>query len=62
MEVRDLWPDSIKAVGAMKDNFILNYFSKEEKWCYQSAEKIVVVTNSFKKDIIAKGISITFSM
>lgn len=57
MEVRDLWPDSIKAVGAMKGNFILDYFSKEEKWCYQSAEKIVVVTNSFKKDLIAKGVS-----
>lgn len=56
MEVRDLWPDSIKAVGAMKENFVLNYFSKEEKWCYQSANKIVVVTNSFKKDIIQKGI------
>ena len=56
MEVRDLWPDSIKAVGAMKGNFILYYFSKEEKWCYKSADKIVVVTNSFKRDIIAKGI------
>lgn len=56
MEVRDLWPDSIKAVGAMKGNVVLDYFSKEEKWCYQSAEKIIVVTNSFKKDIIKKGI------
>lgn len=56
MEVRDLWPDSIKAVGAMKGNIVLDYFSKEEKWCYQSANKIIVVTNSFKKDIIKKGI------
>lgn len=56
MEVRDLWPDSIKAVGAMKGNIVLDYFSKEEKWCYQSADKIIVVTNSFKKDIIKKGI------
>lgn len=56
MEVRDLWPDSIKAVGAMKENAILKYFSKEEKWCYSSADKIVVVTNSFKREIINKGI------
>lgn len=56
MEVRDLWPDSIKAVGAMKGNVVLDYFSKEEKWCYLSADKIVVVTNSFKQDIIKKGI------
>ncbi len=57
MEVRDLWPDSIKAVGAMKESIVLKYFSKEEKWCYSSAKKIVVVTNSFKREIAKKGIS-----
>lgn len=57
MEVRDLWPDSIKAVGAMRENIVLKYFSKEEKWCYSSADKIVVVTNSFKHAIEEKGIS-----
>ena len=56
MEVRDLWPDSIKAVGAMKESIVLKYFSKEEIWCYRSAEKIVVVTDSFKREIIKKGI------
>ena len=40
----------------MKENFVLNYFSKEEKWCYKSAEKIIVVTRSFKEEIIKKGI------
>ena len=56
MEVRDLWPDSIKAVGAMKESPVLKYFSKEELWCYKSACKIVVVTNSFKREISNKGI------
>ena len=56
MEVRDLWPDSIKAVGAMKESFVLKYFSKEELWCYKSARKIVVVTNSFKREISNKSI------
>ena len=56
MEVRDLWPDSIKAVGAMKENPVLKYFSMAEKCCYKSAEKFVVVTESFKREIIKKGI------
>ena len=56
MEVRDLWPDSIKSVGAMKEGAVLRYFSKEEKWCYKSATKIVVVTDTFKKVIAEKGI------
>ena len=56
MEVRDLWPDSIKSVGAMKEGVVLRYFSKEEKWCYKSANRIVVVTDTFKKVISEKGI------
>lgn len=56
MEVRDLWPDSIKSVGAMKEGLVLKYFSKEEKWCYKSADRIVVVTDTFKKIISEKGI------
>ncbi len=56
MEVRDLWPESIKSVGAMKDGLVLSYFSKEEKWCYRSAKNIVVVTDTFKKVISEMGI------
>ena len=56
MEVRDLWPESIKTVGAMKDNAFIRYFEKEEKWCYKSARKIVVVTDSFKKTLIERGV------
>lgn len=57
MEVRDLWPESIKTVGAMKDNLIIRYFEWEEKRCYHSAKKIIVVTDSFKKKLEERNIS-----
>ena len=57
MEVRDLWPESIKTVGAMKDNAFIRYFEWEEKRCYKSASKIVVVTDSFKKTLMNRGIA-----
>jgi glycosyltransferase involved in cell wall biosynthesis len=57
MEVRDLWPESIKTVGAIKDNFIIRYFEKEEIWCYKSASKIVTVTDAFKQNLIDKGVN-----
>ena len=57
MEVRDLWPESIKTVGAMKDNLIIKHFEWQEKRCYKSAAKIISVTNSFKKEITKKGIN-----
>jgi len=55
MEVRDLWPESIKTVGVMKDNLFIKYFEWQEKRCYKSATKIIVVTKAFKKEIIKKG-------
>ncbi|WP_301042087.1 glycosyltransferase family 4 protein [Parabacteroides goldsteinii] len=56
MEVRDLWPESIKTVGAMKENPIIRFLEWEEKRCYRSAKKIIVVTDSFKKRLSEKGI------
>lgn len=51
MEVRDLWPESIKTVGVIKDNAFIKYFEWEEKRCYKSANRIIVVTDSFKKTL-----------
>ena len=57
MEVRDLWPESVKAVGAAKAGAALRYFEREEMWCYKSAKKLIVVTDTFKEKIAARGIS-----
>ena len=56
MEVRDLWPESIKTVGAMNDTILIRYFEWQEKHCYHSAKKIVVVTDSFKRRLVERGI------
>src|SRR5690606_23060899 len=40
------------AVGAMKDGYILKFFEYLEHEMYESADKIVVVTDSFKKYIV----------
>ncbi len=57
MEVRDLWPESIKAVGALNDNIFIKYFEWQEKRCYKSAKRIIAVTDSFKEKIAEKGIT-----
>lgn len=51
MEVRDIWPESIKAVGAMDGNLVIRYFEYLEKRMYKSASKIVTVTDSFKRQL-----------
>ena len=58
MEVRDLWPDSIVAVGSIKKNSIIyRLLSKIEFSLYKNANKIVVVTNSFYNYLTNIGIS-----
>lgn len=57
MEVRDLWPESIKAVGAMKgDSFMYKMLERIEEKMYLSARQIVVVTDTFKKVISSRNI------
>lgn len=54
MEVRDLWPESITAVGATKRNIAIVFFEWLEKRMYKSASIIVVVTDSFAKTLKEK--------
>lgn len=57
-EVRDLWPDTIAAVGILsRDSFLFKFLEKIEIKLYKSAEKIVVVTDNFKYDLIRRGIN-----
>jgi len=56
-EVRDLWPESIKTVGAIESIFIFRLLEKLELFLYRRANHIIVVTDSFKKDLHARGIS-----
>ena len=56
MEVRDLWPESIAAVGAMNEGWAYKFLEWVELRLYKSAKKIIVVTDTFKRKISARGI------
>lgn len=58
-ELRDLWPDSVRAVGAMRDTRMLLYFEKIELFLYSRADAIVSVTHSFKYNLASRGIDAT---
>ncbi|MDX9768267.1 MAG: glycosyltransferase family 4 protein [Ectothiorhodospiraceae bacterium] len=55
-ELRDLWPESIRAVGAMRDSFVLRLLERLELFLYRKAALIVSVTESFRDNLIARGI------
>ena len=58
MEVRDLWPESIKAVEAMNESRVLKILDRLVLFLYRKADRIVVVTDSFKKRISACGVAL----
>jgi glycosyltransferase involved in cell wall biosynthesis len=55
-ELRDLWPESIKAVGAMQDSTAIRWLEKLELFLYRKAARIITVTQSFKRTLMARGI------
>jgi len=55
-ELRDLWPDSIVAVGAMSEGPLLRALRRLEYWLYHRAARIVSVTNAFKQILVANGV------
>ncbi len=55
-ELRDLWPESIKTVGAMKQGKIIDILEKIELGLYKNCTKVVAVTDAFKTNLINRGI------
>ncbi|WP_312796860.1 glycosyltransferase family 4 protein [Tianweitania sp.] len=55
-ELRDLWPQSIRVVGAMQDGVLLKALSRIELFLYHRAALIVAVTHSFKRILTARGV------
>ena len=54
LEVRDIWPESIVTVGAMKPGMSLRFLEMIERWMYRSANHIVAVGNGYRDNIISK--------
>lgn len=56
-ELRDIWPESIKAVGSMKDGILYRSLEKLELFLYRKANRIISLTQSFKVELVSRGIS-----
>ena len=55
-ELRDIWPESIKAVGAMQDSLAIRVLERIEFFLYRHASRIVAVTHAFKDTLMRRGI------
>jgi glycosyltransferase involved in cell wall biosynthesis len=55
-ELRDIWPESIRAVGAMKTVRLLDVLERLELFLYRKATAIIAVTYAFKQNLVERGI------
>jgi glycosyltransferase involved in cell wall biosynthesis len=56
LEIRDLWPDSISAVGALHNRLTLRVLEALESWAYRTADLVVPVTTSAARHIEDRGV------
>lgn len=56
-ELRDLWPESILAVGAMRKGFWLTRLERFVSFLYRQADLMVPVTNAFANVLREEGVA-----
>ena len=55
-ELRDIWPESIKAVGAMQESVFIQFLERLELFLYRKASRIISVTKAFRDSLGERGI------
>jgi glycosyltransferase involved in cell wall biosynthesis len=55
-EVRDLWPAAISDLGVLRPGRMIHLLERLELWLYRKADKVVVVTKSFKENLAGRGV------
>lgn len=55
-ELRDLWPESIRTVGAVKSSRALDLLERLELFLYRRAAIVISVTHAFRRNLIDRGI------
>jgi colanic acid biosynthesis glycosyl transferase WcaI len=56
LQLEDLYPDAAVAAGVLRNHNVIAFFSSMERFLYQHAEHISVISESFRRNLKTKGI------
>lgn len=56
LEVEDVFPDAAVAIGALTNKWVISFFSAMERFIYKHATRIILITEGFRSNLLAKGI------
>jgi len=54
LEIRDIWPESIRAVGAIRSGILLRMLETLERKLYCAADHVVTVGDGYRRHIVGK--------
>lgn len=57
LEIRDIWPESIVAVGAMRESRLIRLLEWLERRLYAAAFRVVTVGEGYRRELEARGVS-----
>ncbi|GLF89044.1 glycosyltransferase WbuB [Bacillus safensis] len=60
LDIRDLWPDSLKGVGIFKNPMIIGFFKRAEKYVYSQSDHIIINSQGFQKHLQDQEAKLTF--
>mgnify|MGYP003738809329 CR=1 FL=1 len=57
LEIRDIWPESIGAVEAIRNRAVLRFLEGMERIMYRSAQRIVTVGDGYRRRLLERGVA-----
>lgn len=57
LNVQDIHPDLSIESGILKHDFLIRLALRFERWVYDKADRIMVISEGFKANLVAKGVS-----
>jgi colanic acid biosynthesis glycosyl transferase WcaI len=57
VNIQDIYPHAAVAMGVLKNRSAIRFFERMERWVYQHARHVVVISDGFREDLIHKGVA-----
>lgn len=56
LDVQDLWPDTLRATGMIKNKYVLSIIGEVAQLTYRLSDRIVVLSEGFKERLIGRNV------
>ena len=57
VNIQDIYPDIAVSLGVLRNRRAIRFFKSMERWVYNRAHRVVVISEGFRQNLLAKGVS-----